>query len=85
MHVHKAGIILAMSFLATTAAFGQVQQQSSVSALKGHNTNAPVDVSADRIEVRGAWCLLGWLGWARNFRATPSGRLDSRDATLGPV
>jgi lipopolysaccharide export system protein LptA len=50
--VGKAGIILATTVLATTAAFGQVKQQSSVSALKGHNTNAPVDVQADRIEVQ---------------------------------
>lgn len=50
--VRKAGIILAPVLIAATAAFGQVKQQSSVSALKGHNTNAPVDVSADRIEVQ---------------------------------
>jgi len=30
----------------------QVQQQQGVSALKGHNSNAPVDVTADRIEVQ---------------------------------
>ena len=30
----------------------QVRQQQSVSALKGHNSNAPVDVTADRIEVQ---------------------------------
>jgi lipopolysaccharide export system protein LptA len=52
MGVRKAGIILAMTLLTTTAAVGQVRQQSSVSALKGHNTNAPVDVSANRIEVQ---------------------------------
>jgi lipopolysaccharide export system protein LptA len=50
--VRKAGIILATTILAATAALAQVKQQSSVSALKGHNTNAPVDVSADRIEVQ---------------------------------
>ena len=27
-------------------------QQQPVSALKGHNSNAPVDVTADRIEVQ---------------------------------
>jgi lipopolysaccharide export system protein LptA len=37
--------------LAATAAVGQ-QKQDPVSALKGHNSNAPVDVSADRIEVQ---------------------------------
>lgn len=46
------GIVLAsMALAAATAAFAQ-QKQDSVSALKGHNSNAPVDVSADRIEVQ---------------------------------
>jgi lipopolysaccharide export system protein LptA len=46
------GIILAPAVLAATAAFAQVKQEQPVSALKGHNSNAPVDVSADRIEVQ---------------------------------
>ena len=50
--VGKAGVLLATTVIAATAAFAQVKQQSSVSALKGHNTNAPVDVQADRIEVQ---------------------------------
>lgn len=50
------GIILAFAFLvsaavAATAALAQ-QKQGSVSALKGHNSDAPVDVTADRIEVQ---------------------------------
>jgi lipopolysaccharide export system protein LptA len=49
--VRSAGIILAMLGLAG-AAIGQVRQQQPVSALKGHNSNAPVDVTADRIEVQ---------------------------------
>ena len=55
MAVRSFGIILAVSLIADTvggAAIGQVQQQGSVSALKGHNSNAPVDVTADRIEVQ---------------------------------
>jgi lipopolysaccharide export system protein LptA len=52
MGVRPIGIILATMALAATTAFAQVKQQSSVSALKGHNTNAPVDVNADRIEVQ---------------------------------
>src|SRR3954466_794663 len=36
----------ALGLLAGSAAFGQG------SALKGHNTNAPVDIAADRIEVQ---------------------------------
>jgi lipopolysaccharide export system protein LptA len=50
------GIILAISLaavaLAGGAAVGQVRQVQPVSALKGHNSNAPVDVTADRIEVQ---------------------------------
>ena len=44
------GIILA--FAASSAALAQVKQEQPVSALKGHNSNAPVDVTADRIEVQ---------------------------------
>jgi lipopolysaccharide export system protein LptA len=50
-HVRSAGIILAIAALGATASLAQVQQKS-VSALKGHNTNAPVDVTSDRIEVQ---------------------------------
>ena len=41
-------LIIAGLGLASSAGLGQAQ----VSALKGHNSNAPVDVSADRIEVQ---------------------------------
>ena len=47
--VRKVGIILALTAYAGAAASAQVQQ---VSSLKGHNSNAPVDVTADRIEVQ---------------------------------
>jgi lipopolysaccharide export system protein LptA len=52
--VRSFGIILAMTgaALAAGAAVGQVKQQQPISALKGHNSNAPVDVTADRIEVQ---------------------------------
>lgn len=49
--VRSLGIILATLSLAGSAALAQPQQQP-VSALKGHNSNAPVDVTADRIEVQ---------------------------------
>jgi lipopolysaccharide export system protein LptA len=49
INVRSLGIILATT-LATSAA-AQVTNQS-VSALKGHNSNAPVDVTAERIEVQ---------------------------------
>jgi lipopolysaccharide export system protein LptA len=41
---------LALATLAGTASVALAQ--SGVSALKGHNSNAPVDVAADRIEVQ---------------------------------
>jgi lipopolysaccharide export system protein LptA len=53
--MRKFGIILASALLslsvAGAAAVAQ-QNQGPVSALKGHNSDAPVDVSADRIEVQ---------------------------------
>jgi lipopolysaccharide export system protein LptA len=52
--VRSVGILAAaLAFVSAygSAASGQVQQ-GSVSALKGHNSNAPVDVTADRIEVQ---------------------------------
>lgn len=52
MHMRLSGIILAVSALAAGAALAQVRQDQPTSALKGHNTNAPVDVTADRIEVQ---------------------------------
>jgi lipopolysaccharide export system protein LptA len=53
MRVRSIGIIFAAfaPTLAGSAAVGQSQQQG-MSALKGHNSNAPVDVTADRIEVQ---------------------------------
>jgi lipopolysaccharide export system protein LptA len=38
--------------IAAAAALPRAQAQEPVSALKGHNSNAPVDVTADRIEVQ---------------------------------
>ena len=49
--MRSVGIILAMIGFAG-AAVAQVRQEQPVSALKGHNGNAPVDVTADRIEVQ---------------------------------
>ena len=51
--VRSLGIILALGVAVVGgAAPAQVQQQGKTSALKGHNSNAPVDVTADRIEVQ---------------------------------
>ena len=53
MSVRSTGIILAISLTAAaTIASAQVRQERGVSALKGHNSDAPVDVTADRIEVQ---------------------------------
>jgi lipopolysaccharide export system protein LptA len=49
--VRSVGIILAITGL-SGAAVAQVRQEQPVSALKGHNSNAPVDVTAERIEVQ---------------------------------
>ena len=49
--VRSVGIILAVLGLSGSA-MAQVRQEQPVSALKGHNSNAPVDVTADRIEVQ---------------------------------
>jgi len=58
MDMRVFGIILARVALASAAlalsggmALGQPQQQPT-SALKGHDSNAPVDVAADRLEVQ---------------------------------
>ena len=50
MTVRSVGIIFAIALIGS-AALAQSQQQP-VSALKGHDSNAPVDVNADRIEVQ---------------------------------
>ena len=52
MGVRFSGIILAMVAFAATAVLAQVRQEQPRSALGGHNTNAPVDVTSDRIEVQ---------------------------------
>ncbi|QNN68480.1 OstA family protein [Sphingomonas lutea] len=54
MRMRPFGIILAITFaVAGPVASGAVaQSNTSRSALQGHNSNAPVDVSADRIEVQ---------------------------------
>jgi lipopolysaccharide export system protein LptA len=56
MGVRSIGIIFATivgaAALAGTTALAQAQQQQPVSALQGHDSNAPVDVNADRIEVQ---------------------------------
>ena len=53
MGMRSIGIILATAAaLAATASDAQIKQEQPRSALGGHNTNAPVDVTSDRIEVQ---------------------------------
>ena len=52
MRMRSSGIILAITAAAASAAWAQVKQEQPTSALKGHNTNAPVDVTSERIEVQ---------------------------------
>jgi lipopolysaccharide export system protein LptA len=53
MGMRSIGIILATAAaVSATAAIAQLTQEQPRSALGGHNTNAPVDVSSDRIEVQ---------------------------------
>jgi lipopolysaccharide export system protein LptA len=56
MRMRASGIILAATLgaaaVVATAAMAQVEQVQPRSALGGHNTNAPVDVTSDRIEVQ---------------------------------
>lgn len=56
---------------ALAVGFAPALGQDPVSALRGHNSNAPVDVGADRIEVQD-----------RNQRAVLSGNVDVRQASL---
>jgi len=46
------GIIFASVVAVAGAAAAQQSQEQPVSALKGHNSNAPIDVTAERIEVQ---------------------------------
>jgi lipopolysaccharide export system protein LptA len=56
---------------ATAALAGLAQAQDAVSALRGHNSNAPIDVASDRIEVQD-----------RADRAIFVGNVRVRQATL---
>ena len=52
MAMRPIGTIFALTAAAFIASAASAQKQDSVSALKGHKTNAPVDVTSDRIEVQ---------------------------------
>lgn len=59
------------SALTAASIAGLAQAQDPVSALKGHNSNAPIDVTADRIEVQD-----------RADRAIFAGNVHVRQASL---
>lgn len=52
----------AAGLLATVAIGGVALAQTPISALRGHNTNAPIDVAADRIEVQDRADRAIWSG-----------------------
>ena len=54
MAMRPIGIILAptLALAALTASAAVGQSREPISALKGHNSDAPVDVTADRIEIQ---------------------------------
>ncbi len=52
MEMRRPILLAIAAASAAVAALAHAQEQQPVSALKGHNSNAPVDVSADRIEVQ---------------------------------
>ena len=66
-----AALTLAVTLSAAVAAVQPAVGQGGASALKGHNTDAPVDVAADRIEVQD-----------RNDRAVFSGNVQVRQGDL---
>jgi lipopolysaccharide export system protein LptA len=49
---HMKRLTLALAALATLPLASSALGQDAVSALKGHNSDAPIDVAADRIEVQ---------------------------------
>ena len=50
--MRRPALLLVPLALACAASAGLAQAQEPVSALKGHDSDAPVDVTADRIEVQ---------------------------------
>jgi lipopolysaccharide export system protein LptA len=48
----RRATLLLTAAAATAALGGLAQAQDAVSALRGHNSNAPIDVASDRIEVQ---------------------------------
>jgi lipopolysaccharide export system protein LptA len=64
-------LFLAGASLALAAVAAQAQEGAGVSALKGHDSDAPVDVAADRIEVQD-----------RADRAIFAGNVKVRQASL---
>ena len=48
----RRALMISAAFAAALAVGGLAQAQDPVSALRGHDSNAPVDVSSERIEVQ---------------------------------
>ena len=71
MAMRRNAPLHALLFAAAAAVAGAALAQSGVSALKGHDSNAPIDVAADRIEVQD-----------RSDRAIFAGNVKVRQARL---
>jgi len=69
--MRRRALLIASLALAMSAGGGLAFAQEPVSALKGHDSNAPVDVTADRIEVQD-----------RSDRAIFAGNVKVRQASL---
>jgi len=50
--MRRLPFLLLAPFALATAAAAMAQSREPVSALKGHNSNAPIDLTADRLEVQ---------------------------------
>lgn len=70
-YIERARKLFLSASLALFAAAGAPVSGQAVSALKGHDSNAPVDVAADRIELQG-----------RADRAVMSGNVNVRQGDL---
>ena len=60
--MRRPAIFLAPIALVCAAAALAQQPQGSISALKGHDSNAPIDVASDRLEVQDRAARAGFVG-----------------------
>ncbi len=78
--MRRATLLITAAAATTAALAGLAQAQDSVSALRGHNSNAPIDVASDRIEVQDRADRAIFVGNVRVRQATLS--LDTERLTV---